>query len=331
MSTMATDFSKKIVEKKEEFCCNLCDYICFKKHHLKQHYLTKKHINKISNQVDNSINQVDNSKDEQIVNTKFICVCGKHYADKSGLWKHKKKCTATNNNEVQSEDIVINDNNDKNNVNIKDISQKDIVLMLLNQNTEIVKNNTDLKNIMLEQMKVIGEFMKEHCVINSHNSNCNNKSFNLNILLNETCKNAMNIMDFANSIQLKLTDLENIGELGYVEGISKIIIDNLKLLDITERPVHCSDFKRDVIYVKDNNKWEKEGDNNIKMKKLINSIANKNIPLISLWKKQNPDCYKSDSSNSTKINKMIMEVMETDDSKKDKIIKKIAKEVTINK
>jgi hypothetical protein len=141
----------------------------------------------------------------------------------------------------------------------------------------------------------------------------------------------MNIMDFANSIQVKLTDLENIGELGYVEGISKIIIDNLKLLDVTQIPVHCSDFKREMMYVKDNDKWEKENDDKTKIKKLINHVANKNISLISEWKNTYPECTNSNSNKSTKINKMIMEIMDTDKEKKEKIINKIAKETTIDK
>ena len=141
----------------------------------------------------------------------------------------------------------------------------------------------------------------------------------------------MNITDFINSIQLNLTDLEKVGELGYVEGISKIIIDNLKLLDVTERPVHCSDLKREVMYVKDKDKWEKDNEQNTKIKNVINSVTSKNISLIPKWKKENPDCTNINSNKSTKINKMIMEVMETDKSKDEKIIKNIAKEITINK
>jgi len=141
----------------------------------------------------------------------------------------------------------------------------------------------------------------------------------------------MNIIDFANSIKPKLADLEKIGELGYVDGISKIIIDNLKLLDVTERPVHCSDLKRDTLYIKDNDKWEKENENNEKMKKLINSVTNKNISLIPEWKQAYPECTNSSSTKSTKINKMIMEVMDTDNVKREKIVKKIAKEVPIEK
>jgi hypothetical protein len=217
------------------------------------------------------------------------------------IYVHKKKC------KISCEDKIID---------------KEMILMIINQNNELQKQIIELcKN----------GINSNNSINNINNVNSNNKSFNLNLFLNETCKNAMNIMDFANSIQLKLTDLEKVGELGYVEGISKIIIDNLKLLDITERPVHCSDFKRDALYVKDNDKWEKENINNDKMKKVINYVTSKNISLIPEWKQKYPECTNINSKKSTQINKMIMEVMETDKSKNDKIIKNIAKEVTINK
>jgi hypothetical protein len=231
----------------------------------------------------------------------FICVfCSKQFKSRVGLWKHKKICNVDNNNNTLYE---------------KEVSDKELILKLLKQNNElleIIKNGTYSNNM--------------NC-----NNNSNNKTFNLQLFLNETCKNAMNITDFVNSIQLQLTDLEKVGELGYVEGISKIIINNLKSLDITERPVHCSDMKRDVLYIKDNDKWEKEENENPKIKKAIKSIANKNISLIPEWKQKYPDCSNSNSTKSDIINKIIIESMETDKEKTDKIVKKIAREVAIDK
>jgi hypothetical protein len=308
---MENKFSENSEDHKTIYYCELCDYKCFMKQHIKQHNLTQRHIKQIGNKYGKNGKEYSDAH-------KYNCNCGKQYVNKSGLWKHKKKCK---NNDI----LPINQENITENSLLKDL-----IVEVMNQNSELHKSILELCKQTQMQNSTISNNTNNNTNINNLN-NVNNKTFNLNVFLNETCKDAMNITDFANSIQVNLTDLEKIGELGYVDGISKIIIDNLKLLDVTERPVHCSDFKRDVIYVKDANKWEKEGENNVKMKKLINSIVNKNIPLISLWKKQNPDCYKSDSSNSTKINKMIMEVMETDDSKKDKIIKKVAKEVIINK
>ena len=141
---------------------------------------------------------------------------------------------------------------------------------------------------------------------NSHNNttNSHNKAFNLQFFLNETCNDAMNIMDFVDSIKLQLSDLEKVGELGYVEGISNIITNNLKAIDITKRPVHCTDKKRETIYIKDEGQWEKEDDNKTKIKKAINKIAHKNIKLINEFREKYPECRKSDSHLSDKYNKI---------------------------
>lgn len=293
-----------------KFFCEICDYKCSKKSNFDRHIVTSKHLKRLVLDTKNEQNE-QNEPNKEIKlykknyeineNETYICSCGMKYKYSQGLSKHKKKCKFSSEN--------------------KNID-KEMILMILNQNNELQKQIIELcKN----------GIHSNNSFSNVNNVNSNNKSFNLNFFLNETCKNAMNIMDFANSIQLNLTDLEKVGELGYVEGISKIIIDNLKLLDITERPVHCSDFKRDALYVKDNDKWEKENINNEKMKKVINYVTNKNISLIPEWKQKYPECKNINSKKSTQINKMIMEVMETDKSKNDKIIKNIAKEVTINK
>jgi hypothetical protein len=157
----------------------------------------------------------------------------------------------------------------------------------------------------------------------------------LNVFLNEYCKDAMNIMDFVDSLKLQLTDLENVGKLGYVEGISNIIVKNLRELDVHKRPVHCSDSKREVMYIKDENKWEKENDEKNKLRKVIKKIANKNSRLLPQFKEKYPDCIKSSSPYSDQYNKLIIEAMggsgDNELEKEDKIIKKIAKNVLIDK
>jgi hypothetical protein len=170
----------------------------------------------------------------------------------------------------------------------------------------------------------------------THNTtNSHNKSFNLQLFLNETCKDAMNIMDFVESINLQLSDLEKVGKLGYIDGISNIIVKNLKALDISERPIHCTDKKREIIYVKDENKWEKENETNNKMKKAIKLISNKNIKMLNTFKEKYPDCLKSESKYSDQYNKIVIESFggngDNDDEKENRIIQKIAKEVTIDK
>jgi hypothetical protein len=174
-------------------------------------------------------------------------------------------------------------------------------------------------------------------IINNTNGNfnSNNKTFNLNVFLNENCKDAMNIMDFVDSLKLQLSDLENVGRLGYVEGISNIIVKNLKALDVHKRPVHCSDSKREVMYVKDEDKWEKENEERKKLKKVIKKIADKNARLLPIFKKEHPDYNKASSKYSDQYNKIIVESMggsgDNDEEKEDKIIRKIAKEVVIDK
>ena len=294
---------QKNPKKSQTFLCDNCEYITDNKKDYNKHLLTLKHKN-----------ETTETKSQKINNKNNICPkCQYNFNSRTTLWRHKKNC-------IDNYNICNID--DENNSNENKFLQ-DLIL-------EMVKSNSELQKSIIEMSKQIQPINNTNNSNNINNIN-NSKSFNLNFFLNETCKNAMNIMDFANSIQLNLTDLEKMGELGYVEGISKIIIENLKLLDVTERPVHCSDFKRDVLYVKDDDKWEKENENNTKIKKLINSVTNKNISLIPEWKQQHPDCIYSNSNKSNTINKIIMETMETDKSKDEKIIKNIAKEVLINK
>jgi len=241
----------------------------------------------------------DNQKNEK----KYICdLCEKEYNDRAGLWRHKKKCV---------EQPVTNSENMT--------ADKDLIMMLVKQNTElmeILKNGTNNNN-------------------QSHNTNSLNKTFNLQFFLNETCKDAMNIMDFVDSIQLQLSDLEKVGEIGYVEGISNIITSKLKSLDVTQRPIHCTDKKREVLYIKDEDKWEKEDEQKKKVRKAIKRVASKNIQLLPKFKEAHPDCIKATSRFSDQYNKMIVESMggsgDNDLEKEDKIIRKITNVTTIDK
>jgi len=206
-----------------------------------------------------------------------------------------------------------------------------------------VKQNDEFKQLIIEQNKTIlqqNSKLIEICKQGTTNTNIShvnshNKTFNINVFLNETCKDAMNIMDFVDSLKLQLSDLESVGRLGYVEGISNIIIQNLKALDVHKRPVHCSDSKREVMYIKDEDKWEKENENKQKLRKAIKRVANKNSILLPDFKKEHPDCSKSSSKYSDQYNKLIVESMggsgDNDLEKENKIIKKIAKEVFIDK
>jgi hypothetical protein len=290
------------------FCCKKCNYNTSRKMNFERHILTDKHKKRVMEPLEPNIEQI-----EQIEQKKgFTCHCGAIYAYSRGLSKHKKICGSR-----------------KNEGDIKVLTN--LVLEVVKQNQELVslnnetqKHNKELTNKILEMSKSA----TNNTMINSHN---NNKTFNLNMFLNETCKDAMNINDFIDSLQLQLSDLEDVGKLGFVEGISNIIVKNLKAMDIHKRPVHCADKKREVIYIKDEDKWEKENEEKYKLRKAIKRVAFKNEKLLPKYKELHPGCNYSDSKFSDQYSKLVIEAMGGDTEKEDKIISKIAKEVIIDK
>ena len=299
---------KKSSKTRQIFNCIKCDYKCSKQSDYNKHLLTLKHQKETSElQMDYNLSHTIN----------FICGCGNEYKHRQGLWKHKKKCC-----EKMSQKIS---NNEPQNSEIKLLTN--LVLDVVKQNKELTQQNSELTNKIVDICK-IGQTNNS---ISNSNINSHNKTFNLNVFLNETCKDAMNIMEFVDSLKLQLSDLESVGRLGYVEGISNIIVKNLKQLDVHKRPVHCSDSKREVMYIKDEDKWEKENEENKKLRKVIKKIADKNARLIPKFKEEHPDCVKSVSKFSDQYNKLIVESFDNDAEKEDKIIKKIAKNVIIDK
>ena len=306
--------TKKCLKTAAKFICELCDFRCCKQSNFNSHINTPKH-KKIQNDTKNSLNNADN----------YYCECGKKYKYHSGLWRHKTK-----DNCIIDNCIIDNSKNITNTIE------------LTNLVLEVVKNNNEIQKQCIEFQKQNNELQKqmlEVCKNGTNNSitntiNSHNKSFNLNFFLNETCKDAMNIMDFVDSIKIQLSDLEKVGKIGFVEGISNIIVKNLNLLDENKRPVHCTDSKREVMYVKDEDKWEKENETNKKIRKAIKYVAHKNSKMLSEFRTKNPDCLKSTSKVSDKYNKLVYEALggkgDNDAEKEDKIIKNIAKEVTID-
>jgi hypothetical protein len=292
---------KQILSKK--YVCNYCDYNTDRKHNFDTHKLSSKHIMATNGNII-----------KQELSNNFECEnCNKVYKDRTGLWKHKKKCCNKINNEELNNQIT-----------------PELIMSVLQQNKE-------LQQILLEQNKTIVELSKNNTITNNNNitnTNSHNKTFNLQVFLNETCKDAMNIMDFVDSIKVQLCDLEKVGKIGYVEGISNIIVKNLNSLDETKRPVHCTDSKREVMYVKDENKWEKENDDKQKIRKAIKHVAHKNSKMLKDFKNKHPDCDKSESKFSDQYNKLVIEALggkgDNDLEKEDKIIKNIAKQVTID-
>jgi len=308
METLGNQIVDKIDGKStNDFYCDICHYNTHHKGHYNEHLNSLKHIQR--KQLGNIGSKIDDKIDKEVEN---ICCksCNKKFKTRSGLWKHKQKCNKPPQQEKEKEQDK--EETTKNEINF----DKELIMMLIKQNAElmeIVKNGSHNNN--------------------SHNTtthtNSHNKAFNLQFFLNETCKNAMNINDFVDSIKLQLTDLMEVGELGYVEGISKIIVKNLNNLDETVRPVHCTDKKRETMYVKDEGQWMKEDENKTRLKKAIIRVSNKNIKLLPQFREKYPEYRNSSSKISDVHDKLVIEVMETDNDKKEKIIKNISKVTTI--
>jgi hypothetical protein len=278
------------------FYCEICNYNTRRKYNYKLHLDSIRHKN-------NSTNNENNSFLAKI--SKYDCKnCNKTFNDRAGLWRHKKKCISNKNENIKK---------------LTELDKDELIITLLKQNAELIKGQQDMMNKLTEN-----GISNNH----SHNTttNSNNKAFNLNFFLNETCKNAMNISDFVDSIKLQLSDLIELGEIGYVEGISKIIVKNLNNLDETERPIHCTDKKRETMYIKD---YNKEDEKKTKLKKVINKISDKNIRLLPAFREKYPEYKNSSSKISDKYDKMVIEVMTCDDDKNEKIIRNISKVTTI--
>ena len=294
-----------------KFVCKKCDYKCCKQSDYDKHLLTAKH---------KKDDAEDILEDEKLA-IQYFCECGKEYKHRQGLWKHKKKCQNSKTN-VDTDILVEN--------NKPEQSNKDNLIEYL------IKENSEFKTLIMELIKKDNISNISNNTVSNNTINSNNKTFNLQFFLNEQCKDALNIGEFVDSIKVQLTDLENTGRIGYVEGVSKILIKNLNELDVVKRPIHCSDLKREVIYIKDDNKWLKENEDKQVIKKAIKDVANKNIRQITEWASLNPDCKNSESKKNNQYLNIVMNSMsggsnEEQHNNIEKIIKNITKSVIIEK
>jgi hypothetical protein len=315
--------NKKFQKVPNIYNCDKCYFTTCRKSQYDRHILTDKH-KRIT---------MDNEKVPKN-DKKHKCLCGKEYNYASGLCKHKIKCiknknnddithdfTGEENNKIKNENnklqINFNDNDSNNNKNNEINELKNMIKDLMKQNNELVKTITDIT-------PKIGNTIT--------NTNCNNKTFNLQFFLNETCKNAMNLNQFVNNIDITMDDLKNTRINGLVEGVSDIIIRGLKQLEIHERPIHCTDLKRDTLYIKDNEKWTKDENNEI-FKETIEEIIEKEQEALNLWTDAHPDWDKITHLQDEyvlMVNRLYQPVME-DEKKEKKIIHNISKEVYIQK
>jgi hypothetical protein len=258
-------------------------------------------------------------------NASYDCNCGKQFKTNAGLWKHKKTCY---NLEAKESKHHVEKTDEP--------TDKEIIMMLIKQNTqhEEKKINTidkdDLIITLLKQNAELIEIVKNGTHnTTTNNTNSHNKAFNLNFFLNETCKNAMNITDFVDSIKLQLSDFMDVGEVGYIQGISNIIVKKLNALDETIRPIHCTDQKRETFYVKDENKWEKEEEDFNRIRKMIKKVAYKNERLMTSYKEKYPDYNDPESKRSDHYSKTVIEALGGDGDnykeKENKIIKNISR------
>ena len=299
----------KNAENAVKFSCKICDFICYKQSNYTTHLSTAKHKHRTNLE---TLEQEKKSQEKQQNSTPlFRCKkCDKEYKARNSLWYHENKC--------QNVPPIVNDAKDKDSIiNLLLTQNKDLMDLLKNGIINNTNNNNNITNI-------------------NKTTNNDNKTFNLNIFLNETCKDAMNIDEFVSSIKVNLEELENTGRQGYIEGISNIILKRLNNLEQDFRPIHCSDAKREVFYIKDNNEWQKENENKPILKRAIKVIANENIKQIQNWRNKHPDCTKSDSKKNNLYLKIVSNSMNGSTEEEsfkniDKIISNIAKEVIIDK
>ena len=298
-----------VSEKRQpEFSCDCCHYKTTVKRDYTNHLLTKKHERK--------------SDCQQITTESYICnICNKCYKDRTGLWRHTKKNKCFVETEEKQKESAVDTPLEST------FSNYDLVVQLLKQNNDL-------------QQQLI-ELAKEPRTVNNYNqsnntSNTTNNQFNLNLFLNESCKDALNIDDFMDSLQLTVEDLEKTGELGFVQGITRIFLNGLKGLDVTQRPIHCTDMKRETVYIKDQDKWQKETPEKTLMNQALNQVVRKNLKMIHVWREDHPDYLRSNTKDNDDYIKISVSSLgsEYDDEQKrmnEKIIRNVLKEVVVDR
>ena len=311
--------SKQVLKGAPIFCCNVCHYNTSKKSSYDKHLTTDKH-----KKGENDSKIMINDSEKCLKVAKHKCSCGKSYSYDSGYYRHKKNCNFQPHIDANFQQTI-------------DIQNK-LILELLKDNKqhelilELFKDNKDIKDFMMEQNKQVIELAKlaGHNTTHSHNTN----QFNINMFLNEKCKDALNISEFVSQLEVGIKDLEETGRLGFADGISKIFINGLNQLELYDRPLHCNDAKREVLYIKSDDKWAKEDDNKPILTKAIKDVAHKNMKQIYEWQKVHKEFSDPDSKQNDKYLQIVSESMsgsskEESEKNYDKIIKKLVKETKI--
>jgi hypothetical protein len=316
------EWRRKVAENPPHiFLCEICSYKTYKICDYNKHLGTTKHL-------------INDQKHQTGINSnKNHCIyCNKVYSSQSNLWKHSQKCNIREPDKNIIENTMVFSQVLTPELFFEFFKQsKDLQNLLVEQNKELLSQNE------LHQKQMF-ELAQKHSVNNSHNTttNNNNTNFNLQFFLNETCKDAMNITDFVNSLQLTTKDFENTGRLGYVEGISRIIINEMKDIDVEKRPIHCTDLKRETIYIKHDNMWEKEEPGKKKLKWAVDSVARLNLQQIDKWQDENPEYKIGESTKNFEYLKYFSAALggqhkEEHEKFSEKIMRNVLKEVTIDK
>ena len=309
---------------KQEFVCEICDYKTVRKNDYNNHLLTAKH-----KRITNENNELANTA------PKYNCKCGKSYKNRQGLYKHRKYCTFESNKQLDVDDT-------KPNIDVS------LVIDLLKQNKELqnllIQQAAEYAQKQLEQASEYSQKQSElmnklierepgnnnNNTINGNVTN-NNQKFNLNFFLNETCKDAMTIQEFLDNIHITFTDLLKMGNEGFVNGMSDIFIKKLQDLDVSKRPIHCTDSKRETIYFKEEDVWNKDDKDKTRLKQILEKVEYRNVVALRDWCNENPEARVNNTPNNLLKDKIYLQTLQGDDKTRDKIIKNISKEVMVDK
>ena len=317
--------TKKVSENIIEYTCDKCNYITGVKSNYKKHCITARHIN--------LTNLTENVSENNILELRCT-TCNKIYKSRMGLWQHSKKCFLEENKNIVLENPIKEVNN-----NILDTN---IILELIKQNKELqnllVQQSNEHKTMLVQQSKENSELVNKLIerepggnTINSNNTINNNQKFNLNLFLNETCKDAMSIQEFIENIRITFDDLLTIGNSGFVNGVSDIFIKQLRDLEVNKRPIHCTDSKRETIYFKEEDVWNKDDKEKTRLKQMIEKVEYRNVAALRDWCIDNPDAKVNNTPNNLLKDKIYYQTLQGDERTRDKIIKNISKEVTVDK
>ena len=303
-----TNDDQKVAKVAQYFYCKICDYKCYKKSNYEKHLTTVKHKKRL---LDDQMMTNDAQKEQKVAHHLFTCECGKFYKYKQGLCVHKKKCNFI----MKPHDISNN----------KLTLSNDVVLKLLNDNQELKTIIIQQQNQINKQQTQISELIPK---VGNNNTINNNQKFNIHVFLNEQCKYALNLSDFVKSLHVTLEQLDFTKQNGLADGLSKTIIDNMSKLSIYERPMHCTDIKRETLYIKENDNWEKDNAKE-KIKHAIKKTSSKNYHALVNWKTLKPD-FMNNEDNSDYFTKTISTIGKSSDSIDEKVIKKLCKETYVN-